>query len=124
MGDCGANCLVFVPQGAGATTNNVAEKIGKETYRATYNVVLTDKQPFYTPYDIQVPSANTLTYQRLITKDDYGKVQNASLILPFAVALDGSGKHTNPDGTSFSLHTMQASKALELKDDQMVAYFR
>ena len=123
MGDCGANCLVFVPQGAGATTNNVAEKIGKETYRATYNVVLTDKQPFYTPYDIQVPSANTLTYQRLITKDDYGKVQNASLILPFAVALDGSGKHTNPDGTSFSLHTMQASKALELKDDQMVAYF-
>ena len=123
MGDCGANCLVFVPQGAGATTNNVAEKIGKETYRATYNVVLTDKQPFYSPYDIQVPSANTLTYQRLITKDDYGKVQNASLILPFAVALDGSGKHTNPDGTSFSLHTMQASKALELKDDQMVAYF-
>ena len=123
MGDCGANCLVFVPQGAGATTNNVAEKIGKETYRATYNVVLTDKQPFYTPYDIQVPSANTLTYQRLITKDDYGKGQNASLMLPFAVALDGSGKHTNPDGTSFSLHTMQASKALELKDDQMVAYF-
>ena len=123
MGDCGANCLVFVPEGAGATTNNVAEKIGKETYRATYNVVLTDKQPFYSPYDIQVPSANTLTYQRLITKDDYGKVQNASLILPFAVALDGSGKHTNPDGTSFSLHTMQASKALELKDDQMVAYF-
>lgn len=118
-----ANCLVFVPEGAGGTFNNVAEKVGTDSYRATHNFLLTDKQPFYSPYDIQVPSANTLTYQRLITKDDYGKVQNASLILPFAVALDGSGKHTNPDGTSFSLHTMQASKALELKDDQMVAYF-
>lgn len=123
MGDCGANCMVFVPRGAGATTNNVVEKIGKDSYRATYNIVLTDKEPFYSPYDIQVPSANTMTYKRLITKDNYGKVQNASLILPFAVALDGSGKHTNPDGTSFSLHTMQASKALEIKDDQVVAYF-
>ena len=121
MGTCAANCLVFVPEGAGATTNNVAEK-SISGYRATQNIELTDKEPFYTPYDIQVPSARTLTYKRLITTDAYGKVQNASLILPFAVALSG-GKHTNPDGTSFSLHTMQASKALEIKDDQVVAYF-
>ena len=122
MGTCADNCLVFVPEGAAATTNNVVEKIGANSYRATYNIVLTDKVPFYSPYDIQVSSANTLTYKRLITTDAYGKVQNASLILPFAVALSG-GKHTNPDGTSFSLHTMQASKALEIKDDQVVAYF-
>ena len=118
----GANCLVFVPEGAGGKYNNVAEKVGTDSYRATYNFVLTDKEPFYSPYDIQVPSGNTMSYQRKITTDMYGKVQNASLILPFAVALSG-GKHTNSDGTSFSLHTMQASQALRVDDDKVVAFF-
>ena len=117
-----ANCLVFVPEGAGGKYNNVAEKVGTDSYRATYNFVLTDKEPFYSPYDIQVPSGNTMSYQRKITTDMYGKVQNASLILPFAVALSG-GKHTNSDGTSFSLHTMQASQALRVDDDKVVAFF-
>ena len=118
-----ANCLIFVPSGAGATVPNVAEKVGKDSYRATYNFVLTDKEPFYSPYDIQVPSARTMTYKRLVTKDKYGKVQNASIILPFAIALDESGKHTNADGTSFTLHTMQSSSALVTKDNKVMAFF-
>lgn len=119
-----ANCLIFVPEGAGATVPNVAEKVGKDSYRATYNFVLTDKEPFYTPYDIQVPSARTMTYKRLVTTDKYGKVQNASIILPFAIELDAeTGKHTNADGTSFSLHTMQANQALRVDDDKVVAFF-
>ena len=121
MGTCAANCLVFVPEGAGATTNNVAEKIGTNTYRATQNVVLTDKQPFYTPYDIQVPSANTMTYKRQVTLDKYGKVNNATIILPFAIQVQ-NGVHTNPDGTSFSLHTLQAQNALTNIDGLTYAY--
>lgn len=117
-----ANCLIFVPAGAGALVNNVAEKVGANSYRATHNFVLTDKEPFYTPYDIQVPSGKTMSYQRKITTDMNGKVQNASLILPFEIALEG-GKHTNTDGTSFSLHTMQSGQTLTIKDDQLVAYF-
>ena len=117
-----ANCLMFVPQGAGATVPNVAEK-STAGYRATFNFVLTDKEPFYSPYDIQVPSARTLTYKRLITTDKYGKVNNASIILPFSIALDESGKHTNADGTSFTLHTMQSSQALRVDDDKVVAFF-
>lgn len=117
-----ANCLMFVPQGAGATVPNVAEK-STAGFRATYNFVLTDKEPFYSPYDIQVPSGRTLTYKRLVTTDKYGKVNNASIILPFAIALDESGKHTNADGTSFTLHTMQSSKALRVDDDKVVAFF-
>ena len=102
----------------------MAEKVGKDSYRATYNFVLTDKEPFYTPYDIQVPSARTMTYKRLVTTDKYGKVQNASIILPFAIELDAeTGKHTNADGTSFSLHTMQANQALRVDDDKVVAFF-
>ncbi len=117
-----ANCLIFVPQGAGATVPNVAEK-STAGYRATFNFVLTDKEPFYSPYDIQVPSGRTLTYKRLVTTDKYGKVNNASIILPFAIALDESGKHTNADGTSFTLHTMQSSQALRVDDDKVVAFF-
>ena len=117
-----ANCLFFVPQGAGATVPNVAEK-STAGYRATFNFVLTDKEPFYSPYDIQVPSARTMTYKRQITTDKYGKVNNASIILPFSIELDGNGKHTNADGTSFTLHTMQSSKALRIDDDKAVAFF-
>ena len=118
-----ANCLMFVPNGAGATVKNVAEKVGTNSYRATYNIVLTDKEPFYSPYDIQVPSARTMTYKRMITTDKYGKVQAASIILPFAIELDTDGKHTNADGTSFTLHTMQSSQALRVDDDKVVAFF-
>ena len=118
-----ANCLMFVPSGAGALVPNVVEKVGTNSYRAAYNIVLTDKEPFYSPYDIQVPSARTITYKRQVTTDKYGKVNNASLILPFEIALDENGRHTNPDGTSFTLHTMQSSKALQVKDDQVVAFF-
>ena len=117
-----ANCLFFVPQGAGATVPNVAEK-STAGYRATFNFVLTDKEPFYSPYDIQVPSGRTMSYKRLITTDKYGKVNNASIILPFSIELDGNGKHTNADGTSFTLHTMQSSKALRIDDDKAVAFF-
>ena len=118
-----ANCIIFIPVGASAPNNNVCFKTESGTYMAAHDIVLTDKQPFYTPYDILVPAANKITYKRGVTKDKYGKVQNASLILPFIVTVDEDGTHTNPDGTSFTLHTMQANNALKLDGESTYAYF-
>ena len=115
-----ANCLMFVPAGAGATVDNVAEK-STSGFRATHNIVLTDKEPFYSPYDIQVPSARTMTYKRKITLDKYGQVQNATIILPFEIQVT-NGKHTNPDGTEFTLHKLQAQNALTNIDNTTYAY--
>lgn len=117
------NCLFFIPRGGSAPNNNVAYATGTTgIFHAANDIVLTDKEPFFSPYQIEAESQNKVEYKRLITTDKYGKVQNASLILPFAVALDG-GKHTNTDGTSFSLHTMKAGQTLTIKDGQLVAYF-
>ena len=116
------NCMIFLPEGHSAPNNNVSAKIDEGIFLAAHNIVLTDKEPFYSPYDIQVGSENKIEYKRLITKDKYGKVQNASLILPFALKLEG-GKHTNADGSSFTLHTMQSSQALKVEDDKVVAFF-
>lgn len=117
------NCLFFIPKGGSAPNNNVAYATGTTgIFHAANDIVLTDKEPFFSPYQIEAESQNKVEYKRLVTTDKYGKVQNASLILPFAVSLDG-GKHTNTDGTSFSLHTMKAGQTLTIKDGQLVAYF-
>lgn len=118
-----SNCLVFLPEGASANNDNVAYKLEGGSFQAANDIVLTDKQPFYTPYDIQVNSAKKAVYKRLISKDKYGKVQNASLILPFAITVDNSGTHKNLDGSEFSLHTMQNSTALTLINGTTYAYF-
>ena len=118
-----ANCMIFLPEGSSAPNNNVAYKLKSGSFMAANNIVLTDLQPFYTPYDIQVDAANSVTYTRKKTFDKYGAVQHASLILPFSMTVNSSGTHTNVDGTTFSLHTMASGKALTVKDDQLVAYF-
>jgi hypothetical protein len=117
-----ANCLIFIPKGATAPNNNVCYMTESGSFMAAQNIVLTDMQPFYSPYDISVDAEKKIEYKRLVTTDKYGKVQNASLILPFALKLEG-GKHTNADGSSFSLHTMEAGQTLQIKDGQLVAYF-
>ena len=116
------NCMIFVPEGSGGI-DNVAYKTEAGTYRAAQNIVLTDKQPFYTPYDIYVSSANKVTYKREVTIDKYDKVKNASLILPFIITVDENGVHTNADGTSFSLHTMQDVNSLTWQDGKTYAFF-
>ena len=117
------NCMIFIPMGQSAPNNNVAYKTESGGFMAANDIILTDKEPFYTPHDIQVHSANKAEYKRKITKDKYGKVQNASLILPFVITVDNSGTHTNLDGSKFSLHTMQSTSALTLQNGTTYAYF-
>lgn len=100
----GSNALIFLPLNVTSEVDNVAFMTGKvddvKSFKAGKNIVLTDKQPFFTPYNIQVGSANYATYSREITVPKNGKVTNASVMLPFTLALDASGIHTNPTGSN------------------------
>ena len=106
-----ANCMFFLPKGSSAPNDNVAYMMESGEFMSANNIVLTDKQPFYSPYKINMLSTNTITYKRQVTIDQYGKVQNASLILPFVINVT-NGKHVNLDDTEFTLHSMQANGAL------------
>ena len=117
-----ANCLIFLPIGSSAPNNNVAYKMASGSFQAANNIVLTDKEPFYSPYDIQIDAANMAYYERKVSKDSYGKVQNATLIMPFQLTVEG-GKHTNVDGSYFTLHKMQENQSIELLGDKPYAYF-
>lgn len=111
------NCMIFLPVGASAPNNNVAYKTSATSniFRAAHDIVLTDKQPFYIPYDIQVGSENMAYYEREVTVPKNGKVTSASIIMPFEIAIDGSGKHTNvgENTWAFSIHEMQESECLD-----------
>ena len=111
------NCMIFLPVGASAPNNNVAYKTSatSNTFRAAHDIVLTDKQPFYSPYDIQVGSENMAYYEREVTVPKNGKVTSASIIMPFEIAIDGNGKHTNygENTWAFSIHEMQKSECLD-----------
>jgi len=101
------NALVFMPKGVAINDVNFAYMTEGEGFRASNNIVLTDKQPFFSPYDIQVPGTSYATYKRLITRPENGvEDQKATLILPFRLDVS-SGVHTNKDEKcSFSLNTM------------------
>ena len=111
------NCMIFLPVGASAPNNNVAYKTSATSniFRAAHDIVLTDKQPFYSPYDIQVGSENMAYYEREVTVPKNGKVTSASIIMPFEIAIDGNGKHTNygENTWAFSIHEMQESECLD-----------
>lgn len=117
------NCLIFLPLNATAPNNNVAYKTNEGGFRAAHSIVLTDRQPFYSPYDIQVDAAQTVTYERQATTDKYGNIQHASMILPFIITVNSDGKHSNPDGSSFTVHTMQSTDAITKDEESTYAYF-
>lgn len=122
------NSLVFLPENTTSTLDNTAFKTLSGAYRAGKDIVLTDKQPFYSPYDIQVDAANKATYTRQITQEGYGQDTNATLMLPFTIAVDGSGVHKNKDdGFSFSVNKMAANQTMDLANgavDYGTAYFK
>ena len=106
------NALVFLPENTTSTLDNVAyEKPSTSStsgLQAGKDIVLTDKLPFYTPYDIQVDAANKATYTRVLTQPDYGQAVNATIMLPFTLKVDEEGLHTNEDGScSFTVNTME-----------------
>lgn len=140
--DLGPNVLVYLPEGMSTEYPNFAVKSGT-SFLAAKNIVLTDKYPFFAPYNIQVGEANYAYYKRLITKDQNGKVWNGTVILPFTIDVN-EGIHENyytkeqvteeaiaADGDPrcrFTLAEMNADKPLaheknSISDDYGVGYF-
>ena len=122
----GRNTLVFVPENAKPTNNNVAYKDG-DSFTAGGNIVLTDKLPFYSPYDIKVDAANYATYSRTIPNTS-DAIKNVTVMLPFTIRVDeGTGLHTNQEnspgsGKSFTVNTMLGESNMSLENGSGVNY--
>ena len=117
----GENALFFLPENTISQLDNFANKRNGAFY-AGRNIVLADKKPFYAPYDIQVVSPNYATYTRKVTVAKNGKVNHASLVLPFTLSLDGSiHKNSTSDGCEFVLHQMQPENCIAISADQVAA---
>lgn len=117
-----ANALVFLPKNTTSTLDNVAYMTTSGAFRAGKDIILTDKQPFYSPYDIQVDAANRATYTRLLTQPDFGQAVNATVMLPFTLALE-NGLHTNDDGKcSFYVSSMETNAQMATEGSSSVNY--
>ena len=116
------NNLVFLPVNTTSTLDNTAFKTLSGTFRAGKDIVLKDKQPFFSPYDIQVDAANRATYTRQLTLPEYGQAVNATVMLPFTLTLE-NGLHTNDDGKcSFTVNTMANNAQMATVEGSSVNY--
>ena len=114
----GKNALFYLPENLAPAKDNFATKTGSGEFRACKDIVLTDKKPFYAPYDIRVDAAQTATYTRKITVPKNGKVAFASVMLPFTLSVQ-DGVHTNADGLcKFRLSTMNESNCITLEQGE------
>ena len=104
------NCLIFFPVRTVYNEDNYVQKTMSGGFRACKNIVLTDKQPFYSPYNISVPTENYAAYTREITHEMNGKATLATLVLPFSIALS-EGVHSN-DFCSLRLYQMQGEDGM------------
>ena len=110
------NCLIFFPVRTVYNEDNYVQKTLSGGFRACKNIVLTDKQPFYSPYNISVPTENYAAYTREITHEMNGKATLATLVLPFSIALS-DGVHSN-DFCSLRLYQMQSENGLAADQEE------
>jgi len=109
------NCLIFFPERSVYSADNFVSKTKSGDFRACKNIVITDKQPFYSPYKITVPAENYASYSRQITNPMNGKATLATLVLPFSIELS-KGVHSNDD-CSFTLYQMVSDNCLSTNSD-------
>ena len=109
------NSLVYLPKNMTSTADNFAYYSGSGEsagFVAGRNIVLQDRKPFYAPYDIQVQAApHHALYTRNVTWAKNGKVTNATLLVPFEIAV-ADGLHDDGEGNKFTVHQIAGDKAL------------
>ena len=115
-GKLNPNCLIFFPQRTVYNENNYVSKTQSGDYRACKNIIITDKQPFYSPYKITVPAENYAAYTRKITFDGYNKTKLATLVLPFSIEVS-NGVHVN-NNCEISLSQMQTNDGLTVDKEE------
>lgn len=107
------NAIIYLPfrSAAQATTKNVAvKKEGSTTdFTSPVDFELTDKNPFYAPFNIQLETGKYATYARQMTYEGHGSTTFASLVLPFGLTVGADGKHTDSRGGfhEFTMGTMK-----------------
>ena len=102
------NALIFLPENTTSLEDNVAY-VTSTGFVAGKDIVLTDKYPFFTPYEIQVASANHATYKREKSGPNSGLVTHGTVVLPFTIRVN-EGKHVNDpeDGFEFNVRRLTA----------------
>ena len=109
----GANAIIFLPENTTSTLDNFAYMTSSGSFRAGKDIVITDKQPFFSPYDIQIESPNVAKYDRMLTSEQNGQVCNASVVLPFDIDLDDEGYHDIEGGGRFYLAKLKDNQTLK-----------
>ena len=104
------NCLIFFPERTTFDEDNYVQKTQSGGFRACKNIVITDKQPFYSPYKISVPAENYAAYTRKIELAGYNKTALATLVLPFSIEVS-EGVHAN-NKCKISLYRMKEEGGL------------
>lgn len=107
------NALIFLPANSTDKFDNFAyAKKGEVagSFQSANNIILTDKNPFYSPYTIQVDAANYATYTRKVTKSTYDNVQYATVFMPFSIKL-AEGQHTDDNYGTMEFLQMNGSSA-------------
>ena len=110
------NCLIFFPERTTFDEDNYVQKTMSGDFRACKNIVITDKQPFFSPYKITVPAENYAAYSRKITNAMNGKATLATLVLPFSIELS-NGVHAN-EKCSISLYQMKSEGGLSTDSEE------
>ena len=113
-----ANALIYLPYGSTSSDDNfayntIAQYGQTPIFRGANNIVLTDKNPFYAKYGIQVDAAKFAKYTRQITKSTYTKEDYATVIMPFTIKFDkdDAGVKTDPDYGKFTFLQMNTTAA-------------
>ena len=113
-----ANALIYLPYGSTSSDDNfayntIAQYGQTPIFRGANNIVLTDKNPFYAKYGIQVDAAKFAKYTRQITKSTYTKEDYATVIMPFTIKFDEGdpGVKTDTDYGKFTFLQMNTTAA-------------
>jgi len=115
------NCLAFLPKNLDWQADNFARKLsdddGDVFYQATNNIIIKDRYPFFSPYEIQTSSANYVKYERIVSSKKNTQVQNQTICLPVRLILKNNTYYSDSDvdksGTSFTAWTMSPKTEIE-----------
>ncbi len=130
--DLGKNALIYLPYGSKPSSDNfayntIADYSKTPSFRGANDIVITDRYPFYAPFDIQVDGAKMAKYERTLTNQAlYGdNDQHLTIVLPFEINVDDEGVHTNEDteGSPFTLATMNETNSLSKNPDDKIDYY-
>ncbi|MBF1576690.1 MAG: hypothetical protein HXO17_07895 [Prevotella shahii] len=97
-----SNAIIYLPVTAEAlaSVQHTALKLKENKgFEGRTNFELTDKEPFFAPYSIQLKDDCYASYTRKATSRNKGRVDYATLVLPFGLSVDNHGVHTNTVGT-------------------------